>query len=151
MQQNDKVPRIHPKEMFKNFIAKTMSSFLKNVEDLNKYWYIIKISVLPKLNSKCNSILIEIPKRCILGLHNLIRKFTWDKQEEQRHFSQRRAKRENMPTRDQGVSYSSSFEMLWLKYLGGRRRMDCRQLESPQRQLLMNRNKTWAPLSPEVC
>lgn len=46
-------------------------------EDLNKYWYIIKISVLPKLNSKCNSILSEIPKRYlwdfITGLLNLYR------------------------------------------------------------------------------
>ena len=46
-------------------------------EDLNKCWCIIKISVLPKLNSKCNSILSEIPKRYlwdfITGLLNLYR------------------------------------------------------------------------------
>lgn len=34
-------------------------------DDLNKCWYIIKISVLLKWNSKCNSILIEIPKTCL--------------------------------------------------------------------------------------
>lgn len=59
-----------------------------------------KLYVLPKLNSQYNSILIEIPKRYFVGLYHLICKFIKNKEEEQRHFSQRRTKRENLPTKE---------------------------------------------------